>query len=388
MNKVITINLGGNAYQLEENGYESLDAYLDTAAARLVQNPDREEILSDIEGAIAEKFRTVLNPGKNVVTLNEVQAALAQMGPVEADPETGGAAGASAPNPGAKADPADQSGPAADSPKPHRLYRVTDDAMIAGVCNGIAAYFNIDPTLVRLGFVLLTVFGGSGLIVYIIMAIVVPEARSPEEKAAAGQSWTAQEFIRRAKEGYYEAMKNFPDSRARREWHRQFRRRMRANRYWRRPYWQPWAGPGGGGPVTGGQPGVSFALPLLSLLAGAAVIAWICALISLLATGALFGVPLPGNVPVWVAALVLFFAYAILSGSLKMGRRFCFWTSNSGSSAASLVLLLDALVWLAVVATLLALAVHYFPELRQAVASIPNQAHQAANDVRDWWKGR
>jgi hypothetical protein len=53
MNKVITINLGGTAYQLEEGGYDALRAYLEAAAARLQGNPDREEILSDIEGAIS-----------------------------------------------------------------------------------------------------------------------------------------------------------------------------------------------------------------------------------------------------------------------------------------------------------------------------------------------
>ncbi len=103
--------------------------------------------------------------------------------------------------------------------------------MIAGVCNGIAAYVNVDPTFVRLAFVLLTMFWGTGLLVYLVMAIVVPEARSPEEKAAAsGNPSTAQEFIRRAKEGYYEAMKGFPDRKARREWKRRFKREMRASK--------------------------------------------------------------------------------------------------------------------------------------------------------------
>ena len=60
MNKVITINLGGTAYQLEEGGYDALRAYLETATARLQGNPDRDEILSDIEQAIAEKFRALL----------------------------------------------------------------------------------------------------------------------------------------------------------------------------------------------------------------------------------------------------------------------------------------------------------------------------------------
>src|ERR1700728_3782840 len=97
MNKVTTINLGGNAYQLEEGGYEALRAYLETANARLQGNPDREEILSDIEQAIAEKFRALLNNFKTVIEAREVDTILAQMGPIEADggTETGGAGASS-----------------------------------------------------------------------------------------------------------------------------------------------------------------------------------------------------------------------------------------------------------------------------------------------------
>src|SRR5664279_2997077 len=81
MNKVIMINLGGVAYQLEEGGYDALRAYLETATARLQGNPDREEILSDIERAIAEKFRALLGSHKTVVVTKEVAAVLAEMGP-------------------------------------------------------------------------------------------------------------------------------------------------------------------------------------------------------------------------------------------------------------------------------------------------------------------
>ena len=242
MNKVITINLGGNAYQLEEGGYDALRAYLETAAARLQGNPDRDEILSDIERAIAEKFRALLASHKTVVETKEVAAVLAEMGPIEADPgEADGRrvpGGAQRTRRGGRQN--EQRG-AADTPR--RLYRIHEGAMIAGVCNGIAAYVNIDPTLVRLAFVLLTMFWGTGLLVYVVMAIVVPEARSPEEKAAAsGDPSTAQEFIRRAKEGYYEAMKGFPDRKARREWKRRFKREMRANAdQWRYNWHSYWA---------------------------------------------------------------------------------------------------------------------------------------------------
>jgi len=55
-----------------------------------------------------------------------------------------------------------------------RLYRSTDDSMIAGVAGGLAEYVGIDPTVVRLGFVLATVLGGPGLIVYIVLALIMP----------------------------------------------------------------------------------------------------------------------------------------------------------------------------------------------------------------------
>jgi len=391
MNKVVTINLGGNAYQLEEGGYDLLRTYLETAAARLQNNPDRDEILSDIEGAIAEKFRALLASHKTVVATPEVSTVLAEMGPIEADAEPGtagspGGAGRTAGAGGAAGAGAAGAGAGAErGGTPRRLYRICDGAMIAGVCNGIAAYFNVDPTLVRLAFVLLTIFWGTGLLVYLIMAIVVPEAKSPEEKAAAsGFPATAQEFIRRAKEGYYEAMKNFPDPKARREWSRQFRREMRANAdHWRRHwhgYWTGWA------PAY--HPLMGVAVPVLSLLNGLATIVWVCALISLLATGAVFGLALPANVPVWVAALVLCITYGILSGSLKTARRLCYWRSGPPGVTSSVVLLLEAMIWLLVVTILLLLAIHFFPELRAAVQGIPALVHQAADDIRTWWKAK
>ena len=55
-----------------------------------------------------------------------------------------------------------------------RLYRVEEGKMLCGVCGGIAEYFNVDPTLIRLGFVLFCLAGGSGLLAYIIASIVIP----------------------------------------------------------------------------------------------------------------------------------------------------------------------------------------------------------------------
>lgn len=56
-----------------------------------------------------------------------------------------------------------------------RLYRSKKDRMICDVCGGIANYFNIDPTLVRLAFVLIAMGAGSGILAYIIAAIIIPD---------------------------------------------------------------------------------------------------------------------------------------------------------------------------------------------------------------------
>jgi phage shock protein C len=55
-----------------------------------------------------------------------------------------------------------------------KLYRSNSNKMLAGVCGGIAEYFNIDPTLVRMGWALFVLLAGSGILVYIICAIVIP----------------------------------------------------------------------------------------------------------------------------------------------------------------------------------------------------------------------
>ena len=76
MNRVTIIQLNGNAYQREESGYEALRSYLDNAARRLEGNPDKDEIIADIEQAIAEKFRALLgasNSSHNVSHSTDVK---------------------------------------------------------------------------------------------------------------------------------------------------------------------------------------------------------------------------------------------------------------------------------------------------------------------------
>jgi phage shock protein C len=59
--------------------------------------------------------------------------------------------------------------------QPRKLYRSKTDRKLAGVCGGLAQYFNLDATLIRVLFVLLAVLGGSGLVLYLAMWIIVPK---------------------------------------------------------------------------------------------------------------------------------------------------------------------------------------------------------------------
>lgn len=188
MNKVTTINLSGKAYQLEEAGYDLLKKYLEQARKKLAHDPDKDEILTDFERAIAEKCDSCLRTRKNVITEKEVQKIIDDMGPVEPSAAT------------------DDNAPTADASheQPKRLYTLRDGAIIGGVANGLAAYFNIDVTIVRLLFVLLVfISGGVWILFYLLMMLIIPVAETPEQKAELrGERFSAQDVLDRARKKY------------------------------------------------------------------------------------------------------------------------------------------------------------------------------------------
>ena len=64
----------------------------------------------------------------------------------------------------------------------HRMYRDPDDRIIGGVCSGMAAYWHIDPWIVRVIFIVLALPGGLGILIYLVLWIVLPEARTTAQK--------------------------------------------------------------------------------------------------------------------------------------------------------------------------------------------------------------
>lgn len=187
MNKVTTINLSGKAYQLEEAGYEQLKKYLESARKKLADDPDKDEILADFERAIAEKCEDYLHARKNVISEEEIKKIIADMGPVEP-----------------AEDLASEEAPEETVQRPKRLYALREGAIIGGVANGLAAYLNVDVTIIRLLFIIFAFISiGFAILVYLLLMVILPVAQTPEQKAELrGETFTAQDVLGRAKRKY------------------------------------------------------------------------------------------------------------------------------------------------------------------------------------------
>jgi phage shock protein PspC (stress-responsive transcriptional regulator) len=184
MNKTIIININGIVFHIEEDAYEILKSYMTDVQRHFMHSADSLEITTDIENRIAEMFNEILlREGNQVVVLQDVKTVVEQMGSVE-DFETADESAK------ANAQQAFVYGTAS-----RRLFRDPDDHLVAGVCSGIASYFDFNPVWVRLLFAITVAFAGTGFILYIILWIVVPKAVTRADRMAMkGQKLDLQGF--------------------------------------------------------------------------------------------------------------------------------------------------------------------------------------------------
>jgi phage shock protein PspC (stress-responsive transcriptional regulator) len=172
MKTSITVELDGVSFALEESAWHALRSYLDRAAARLGNHPDKLEVLAGLERSIGAKLARGTGDRTTPLSGPEMAAALREVGRVDG-PQLASA-------------PAGFSWGGGNFERPRPLYRLTEGQQIAGVCTGLAAFADIDVGLVRLIFILLTVFsGGVAVLGYVLMMFLVPVARTPEQVAAA-----------------------------------------------------------------------------------------------------------------------------------------------------------------------------------------------------------
>jgi phage shock protein PspC (stress-responsive transcriptional regulator) len=166
MKITVSINLGGYSFNIDEDAYSELKRYLKNLELHFAGEESSSEILSDIETRMAELFRTKITTYKQVINIDDVNQAISVMGMPE--------------------DISDNDRKSArdkfSSPGYHRMYRDPDNRIIGGVCSGMGAYWNIDPVIVRIIFVALVLAGGIGALVYLILYIVIPEAKTTAQK--------------------------------------------------------------------------------------------------------------------------------------------------------------------------------------------------------------
>ncbi len=369
MQKVVNISLNGIAYQLEEPGYNQLRTYLERAEARLKDSPDRTEVMNDLEQAIGEKCARVLSPHKTVVNEAEIAKIIEEMGPVESAEEK--AAGAA---PEGTAEPAQPY----TGPQPRkRLFNIREGAMWAGVCNGIAAYINVDVTWVRIAFALITIFSWGGMIlVYIALAFIVPTAETAEDRAAAfGMPFNTEELIGRAKKNFEKFGSDFrwrrEWRRQQRQWHRQWthmNEQMRNVTAQAMPHMSHTARA-----ITG------IFMPIAAIVGAVLFVAWVLALVSLIAQQTVFGWALPHGMPLWVGILVLALLYFAISTPLKMIR-------HGGQQAAGYHpgwAALHGLMWLGFTVLFFWIAYTVFPGVHELVDQLMWAADLTVSNISE-----
>ncbi len=172
MNKIFNINLGGYPFTIDDDAYFKLDKYLSTVKKHFSSSEGCDDIISDIESRIAELFNEHLK-GQPIVSLREVEKVIEIMG----TPEEFGATSEEEYE-GMASEKAAESNYRTGK----RLFRDPDEKVIGGVCSGLAAYFGIqEPVWVRLFFCLL-LFTGFAPIIYIVLWIAIPEAKTSGDK--------------------------------------------------------------------------------------------------------------------------------------------------------------------------------------------------------------
>lgn len=340
MRRVITASLNGNAFQLEDDAYAALGDYLGAAERALAGNPDRAEIVADLEQAIADKSGRYLNPHKTVLVRADLEQILAEMGPVDATPP-GASEGAPGPAAGGTA------------AAPRRLYQISEGAKISGVCMGLAAYFGVDVTIVRLLFVAAAlVSGGAAFLAYLVLMFVVPYAQTSEEHAAAhGLPFNARALVERAKEQAAQFARS-PEWRRSREAWRASWRRSRAQRRAARAAPPPPSPGAPSHPPYAAHVLTGIVLAVLGLFLALFTFVWVIALVSLVTTGAILGWILPLQVPFWVAILALVLVYNVIAWPIKAVRH-AVYRPGGGYYAAwvgawdgvAVLALLAALAW-------------------------------------------
>lgn len=195
MNKTVSVNIGGRVFNIEESAFDKLNRYLQTIRSYFEGNESVDEIISDIELRVAELFMERINDQKQVITISDVDQVIAVLGKpedyIEEDEEV------------------HHTGPKKTG---KRVFRDPDNKILFGVCGGVSAYFGWDPIVLRALFAIFTIFYGFGIIIYIVLAIIIPKAKTTAEKLQMrGEPVTVDNISKKVSESFNNVQEDIKD---------------------------------------------------------------------------------------------------------------------------------------------------------------------------------
>ena len=194
MNKTVNINLANTFFHIDEEAYNKLRRYLESIKRSFAGTAGSDEIIADIEARIAELFSEKQEHNRQVITQKEVDAVINVMGQPEdymVDETI------------FEDEPRSKTSKTKGSSHVKKLYRDTETKYIGGVCAGLEYYLGFDALLIRLIFILFGLFTGFGLIAYILLWILVPEAVTTSQKLdMRGEPINISNIERKVKEGF------------------------------------------------------------------------------------------------------------------------------------------------------------------------------------------
>jgi phage shock protein PspC (stress-responsive transcriptional regulator) len=255
--------------------------------------------------------------------------------------------------------------------------------MISGVCKGLAAYLDIDVSIVRMLFIVLVILtGGAWILVYLVMMFVIPYAQTSEQHAAAhGWPFNAEELVARAKAHYAEFRTN--EKWRRQQWREQQRMWKFQRKQWKEQQraWKRWGSTHGAPPPPppgwGQQqpPNVSYSAqvvhgvlnPIAEILGAVLFITFLILLVSLVTRHRVFGWWLPHDIPVWLGVVILIVLYRVIAAPLRQARYAAYYGTPFGHGW---IALWGALVWLALLVIMAWFAWQHWSDVQEFLQDI------------------
>jgi len=209
MKKTLTVNLNSIVFNIDDDAYEVLSKYLSDIASQFSSEEEKDEIMADIEARIAELFGERLQRNKEVISMNDVREIIAILGnPNQFSSDESEEIDEKSADDASKSE--------SKKKRQRRFYRDPENAVLGGVCGGLAAYFNFDVTIVRIVLVALTIFGSAALFgaggflipAYFLAWLIVPKAVTASQRLEMrGEDATVENI-----KAEFENVKNYVES--------------------------------------------------------------------------------------------------------------------------------------------------------------------------------